>query len=248
MSPSSSPSEKPEGHVSFLVSFGRATWGWARSDPGRTDPPIGAEPGEQYLPWAPERMPQDEDVVPGAAGYRAGGHVYGRAVGPSISHDAGISGTAVRRRVELRLSAGRRRSGSESGESGRPRHGRSIETTRHAVARGRRCRGRIAEAPADHAAREDGPTQRECVVTGLDHREANRSATGWGATTHSFASAPIRSASAASRAAWPCAESRIASASGCCAGSGRATRGPGASTGDGSGSGDSGAKHGGSVG
>ena len=216
--------------------------------PGGTDPPTGAEPGELCLPWASERMPRDEGVVPGAAGCRAGGHACEKTAAPSISLGAGISGTAARRRAEKKLSAGRRRSGSERAGRDRRRHGRSIETTRRAGARGRGRRGRVAAVPTDRAPRVEGPSSTECVVTGLDHREVSHSATGPGATTRPFASAHTHSASAARRAVWPCAVSRIASVSGCCAGSRRATRGASVSTSDGSESADDDATSGGSGG
>jgi hypothetical protein len=220
----------------------------AREGPGGTEPPTGAEPGEQYLPWALERMPRDEDVVPGAAGCRAGGRAYGRAVGRSTCRGVGISGTAARRLAERRFSAGRRRSDSERGGRGRRKRGGSIERRRHADARGRKGQGRIAEVPA-HGMRGGGaPTRKECVVTGLDHLEVSRSATGWGAMTRPFASARTRSASAASRAAWLCGVSRIVSASGCYAGSHRATRRAGASTSDGGKCDDDDAMSSGSVG
>lgn len=183
--------------------------------------------------------------MPGDAGYRAGERAYEEVASARTFHGAGISGIAATRDADEKSSAGRRRSGSDSGEHAQRRHGRSTRTTRRADARGRRRAARNTTARrerARHAARL------ERVVTGLNQFEVSPSATDPGATTRPFASAYTRSASAVRRAGWPCAASRIASVSGCCAGSRRATRCASASTSDGRTSAGAGAKNGGDGG
>ena len=162
--------------------------------------------------------------MPGVGDSRAGGRASAEAASACTSRGSGINATAVKRHADERLSAGRPRSGSESGEHDRRRRERGIETTRRADASAKRRGAQVAETTQHLTHRSADPARAARVVTGLEQLVVSRSAIDLGVTTRLSASVRTRSVSAARRAAWLCAVSRIASANGCCAGSPRATR------------------------